>query len=358
MTLPPPISVPLPPLPAQDPNTPWPTPVWPSGPVPSGVDLEGLLDEVFDEDGPCRTTNAVVVIHKGRLIAERYAGVREFFDRDPEPVDASTPLISWSMAKSMLQSLLFTYIDEGAFSLEQPLDIPEWNTSGDPRATITLGELLAMRDGLSFSEEYDDTKPSDAIAMLFGEGRTDMAHYAASRPLLHAPGTTYSYSSGTTNIISGALRRHLGGEVAYRAALRDRLFGPLHMESALPGFDEAGTFIGSSYVHATAQDFARFGLCLLRGGVMDDQQVLSATGIHEARTPRSLDPDGLYYSSQFWVRGDDYGTFAAQGFEGQSISMSPALDLVLVRLGRTDAERFMELRNWRFKVIDAFGAAQ
>lgn len=356
MALPDTISVPLPPLPAQDPTTPWPTTVWPSGPVPEGLDLEALLDEAFDEQGPCRTTNAVVVIYKGRLIAERYAGVREFFDRDPEPVDATTPLISWSMAKSMLQTLLFTYVDEGVFSLDEPLDVPEWKQPGDPREAITLGEMLAMRDGLDFNEEYDDSKPSDAIAMLFGQGKSDVAHYAASRPLLHAPGTTYSYSSGTTNIISGALRRHLGGELAYREALHDRLFQPLHMDSALPGFDEAGTFIGSSYVHATAQDFARFGLCLLRGGVMDGKQVLSASGIKAARTPLSRDEDGLYYSSQFWVRGDDYGTFAAQGFEGQSISVSPALDLVLVRLGRTDVERFMELRNWRWRVIDAFGA--
>ena len=356
MALPAPIAVPLPALPAQDPSTPWPTPVWPTGPVPPGLDLDGLLDEVFDEEGPCRTTNAVVVIHKGRLSAERYAGVREFFDREPELVDASTPMISWSMAKSMLQSLLFTYIDEGVFALEAPLAIPEWQEAGDPRGQITLGELLAMRDGLDFNEEYDATKPSDAIAMLFGEGRADMANYAASRPLRHEPGAAYNYSSGTTNIISGALRRHLGGELAYREALRDRLFGPLHMDSALPGFDEAGTFVGSSYVHATAQDFARFGLCLLRGGVMNGQQVLSRRGIEAARIPLSQDPDGLYYSSQFWVRGDAYGTFAAQGFEGQSISVSPALDLVLVRLGRTDAERFLELRNWRWKVIDAFGA--
>jgi len=89
---------------------------------------------------------------------------------------------------------------------------------------------------------------------------------------------------------------------------------------------------------------------------MDGTQVLSRQGIEAARIPLSQDPDGLYYSSQFWVRGDAYGTFAAQGFEGQSISVSPALDLVLVRLGRTDAERFMELRDWRWKVIDAFGA--
>ena len=358
MALPPPIDVPTPPFPSQDAGTAWPTTSWPVGPIPEGLDLESLLDRAVNPDGPCRTTNAVVVIHKGRLIAERYAGNREFFDREPEPIDANSSLISWSMAKSMLQVLTFSLIAEGVFQLDAPLQIPEWSATGDPRAAITLAELLAMRDGLAFIEDYVDGATSDVIEMLFGGGKADVAHFAAYRPLAHEPGMFYNYSSGTTNIISGAIARHFGSGEAYKDELRKRLFEPLGMLSADPGFDDAGTFIGSSYVHATAQDFARFGLCLLRGGVFNGQQVISPAALEAARTPLSRDPDGLLYSMQFWLPGDAYGTFAAQGYEGQSITVCPALDVVLVRLGRTPSERFQALLDWRWSVLDAFAALE
>ncbi|MEI6701684.1 MAG: serine hydrolase [Actinomycetota bacterium] len=354
MALPLPIDVPTPPFPPQDKETAWPTSSWPIGPVPEGLDLEALLDQAFDPEGPCSTTNAVVVIHKGRLIAERYAGNREFFDRAPEPIDAASSLISWSMAKSMLQVLTFSLVAEGVFDLNAPLGIPEWSTPGDPRGDITLAELLAMRDGLNFIEDYVDGESSDVIEMLFGSGKADVAHFAADRPLAHEPGTFYNYSSGTTNIISGAIARHFGGGEAYKGELNKRLFEPLSMQTADPGFDDAGTFVGSSYVHATAQDFARFGLCLLRGGVFNGQQVIPPAAVAAARTPLSRDPDGLLYSMQFWMPGDAHGTFAAQGYEGQSITVCPALDVVLVRLGRTPSERFQALLDWRWSVLDAF----
>lgn len=357
MVLPAPIPVATPPLPKQDPTVPWPIGDWPRGTAPEGLDLEALLDVAFDEEGPCRTTNAVIVVHRGRIVAERYAGVREFFDRDPEPVDAMTPLISWSMAKSMLASIVFQLIDEGRLDRDAPAAVAAWSDPSDPRSAITLGDLLAMRDGLDFVEDYVDGGVSHVIEMLFGEGASDMAAYAANRPLKHGPGTQFNYSSGTTNIISGIVADVLGTGPTYERALEDRLFGALSMTSATASFDEAGIFVASSYVHATAQDFARFGLCLLRGGVFNEVQVIPPSGIAAARTPLSQDPDGLLYSQQFWMPGDRYGTFAAQGYEGQSITACPALDVVLVRLGRTPAERADALLAWRWSVLDAFAGA-
>ncbi len=345
-------------LPAQPAGVPWPTDEWPEGALPAGVDLEALLDQVFDDDGPLATTFAVVVVHRGRVAAERYHGALEHFDRAPTPVTASTPLLSWSMAKSMLHAVVGLLVVDGRLDLDAPATVPEWSDPADPRRAITLRHLLAMRDGLDFVEDYVDDRVSDVMQMLFGEGQPDMAHFAADRPLVAAPGTRFSYSSGTSNIISGIVARTVGPGEDYARFLHGRLFGPLGMASADPEFDEAGTWVASSYVHATARDFARFGLLYLRDGVWDGRRVVAPGWVDRARTPRSVDPtDGALYGSHWWVGDDGYGTFRCAGYEGQRIVVCPALDLVVVRLGKTPAERYPALDRWVAGVVDAFAAA-
>jgi CubicO group peptidase (beta-lactamase class C family) len=140
-----------------------------------------------------------------------------------------------------------------------------------------------------------------------------------------------------------------------RAFLADRLFGPLGMASAEPRFDAAGTWVGSSYLYATARDFARFGLLYLRDGVWDDRRLLPEGWVDSARTIRSVDPeDGWLYGHHWWVRGDDVGTFWANGYEGQMIACVPALDLVVVRLGRTPTELKPHREQFFFDVLDCF----
>ena len=144
------------PLPAQPRGTPWPDPDWADGPVPSGVDLAPLLDAAFDTDGPLARTYAVVVIHRGRLVAERYDGVIEHWDRADEPVGPDTLLLSWSMAKSMLHAAVGILVGEGRLRLDAPAPVPQWAGPTDPRRMITLQQLLEMRDGLDFAEDYVD----------------------------------------------------------------------------------------------------------------------------------------------------------------------------------------------------------
>jgi CubicO group peptidase (beta-lactamase class C family) len=344
------------PLPAQPVGTPWPTEAWPLGAVPAaGHRLTELLDQMCDDAGPLATTYAVVVVHQGRLVAECYQGQLEHFDRAPEPVTADTPLLSWSMAKSMLHATVGFLVADGVLDLDAPADVPEWAAPDDPRHAITLRDLLAMRDGLDFVEDYVDDRVSDVIAMLFGDGQADMAHFAADRGLTATPGERFNYSSGTSNIISRVVARAVGPGRPYGAFLRDQLFGPLGMTSATPRFDDAGTWIGSSYVHATARDFARFGLLYLRGGTWDGQQLLPEGWVDYARTMVSDDPvDGPYGAHWWGVAGDSRGTFRASGYEGQSITLCPALDLIVVRLGKTSAVHYPELRAWRAAMVEAF----
>ena len=221
-----------------------------------------------------------------------------------------------------------------------PFACPEWRQNGDPRSAITLRDLLAMRSGLEFCEDYIDGDSSHCIEMLFGPSSHDMAAYAASLPLEHPVGTSFNYSSGSTNIVSRVISDAYGFDrAAMQDHLRRRIFDPLGMCSATATFDDAGTFVGSSYVHATAQDYARFGLLYLRDGVWDGARVLPEGWVDYGRTATSVDEDtGLGYGAHWWVWDDAYGTFAAHGYEGQLIAVVPDLDVVVVRLGKTPAE--------------------
>jgi len=354
-----PFTAPLVPLPPQPEGVSWPTDEWSRGEIPAGVELDALIDELFDESGPMKTTFATVVIHRGRLIAERYANSIDHFDRAPEPISATTPLLSWSMAKSMMHAVVGMLVAEGKLELDAPPGVPGWDGPDDPRAAITLEDLLDMRDGLDFLEDYVDGDRSDVIHMLFGEGADDVASFAANRGLAAPPGTRFNYSSGTTNIVSAAVARAIGAGAPYEAFLNERLFAPIGIRTATARFDTAGTWIASSYVHCTAQDFARFGYLYLRNGVWDGKRVLPEGWVDHARRVRSYEAaDNNYYGAHWWLHGDQHGTFRCSGYEGQRIVVVPALDLIVVRLGKTPAAHYPDLRRWNERVITAFAAAE
>jgi CubicO group peptidase (beta-lactamase class C family) len=350
--------VPLPPQPA---GVPWPTDEWPRSapPEPVAGRLEALLDEITTDTELYGTTFAVAVVHKGQLLAERYRGVLEHWDRPHERVEPSTRLLSWSMSKSMLHALVGMLVAEGRLALDGPAPVAEWADPADPRQSVTLEHLLAMRDGLAFSEVYDDSDQSDVIEMLFGTGQADMAQFAADRPLAHPPDTVFNYSSGTSNIVSGLVARAVGPGQPYERFLQDRLFGPLGMRSADPRFDDAGTFTASSYVYATALDYLRFGLFYLRDGVWEGKRLLPEGWVDHARRVRSYDePEDRWYGAHWWVVGDDLGTFWASGYDGQSLMICPPLDLVVVRLGHSPEEHHNpNLKAWRAAMVDAFRSA-
>jgi CubicO group peptidase (beta-lactamase class C family) len=341
-------------LPPQPRDVPWPAPDpdgWPTD--PSTPELDKLVDDLIADEDRYGTTYAVLVIREGRLLVERYGGALPHFDRPPEPVTPTTPLLSWSMAKSILHAGIGVLVADGQLDLDAPAPVPAWHaTPGDARAAITLEHVLTMRDGLAFAEDYVDAGVSDVIEMLFGAGKDDVAAYAEARSLAHEPGTHFNYSSGTSNIVSAIAGRCVGGGAAFIDLLRRRVFDPLGMPSTDPRLDDAGTFIGSSYVYATARDFARFGLLYLRDGVWDGRRVLPEGWVDHARTLRSVDEEGNGYGAHWWVIDDDQGSFRASGYEGQAILICPGLDVLAVRLGRSTAEQYPALKEWRAAVVD------
>ena len=236
------------------------------------------------------------------------------------------------MAKSITHALVGILVRQGKLDIYAPAAVPEWQ--GDARREITLDQLLRMSSGLEFQEDYID-RGSDVIAMLQFDGRHDVGAFAANKPLRHPPGSVWSYASGTTNIICRILKDTVeGGASGMLRFMNDELFEPLGIRSATPKFDTSGTFIGSSYLFATPQDFARFGLLYLRGGVWDGQQILPAGWVDYARTP-TYQSDTEAYGAQWWLSPDHPGWFYCGGYDGQRILCVPQKDLVIVRCGRT-----------------------
>ena len=337
----------LPMLPGPASGIPWPTRAWPERVLPSGLDRTRFdnsiraLTELPDGNGDVQ---AVLVIHRGALVFEHYGA----------GVDADTTLQSWSMAKSILHALVGILVGDERLDPDAPVGAPEWSRSDDPRAAITIRQLLQMRSGLSFREDYVEAEGSDVMEMLWGSGRDDVAHYAASQPLLHAPGTQFSYSSGTTNILARAIGACVGGGAqGMRAFMRSRLFEPLGMHSAEPKFDAAGTWRASSFCFCTARDFARFGLLYLRDGYWEGSRLLPGGWVDDARTPTHL--TGVEgYGSHWWVDPKDPRHFYASGYRGQRILIAPERDLIVMRIGLSPNERVPELMRPLHALVEAF----
>ncbi len=304
-----------------------------------------LLGRLLAQPPELGVTLAVVVVHRGQVVVEGYG----------PSTTASTPLISWSVAKSITHAAVGVLVRDGRLDVTQPAPVASW--AGSDKSAITLQHLLEMRPGLRFVEDYVDAGISHCIEMLFGEGAEDHAAYAAALPLDHPPGTVWNYSSGTTNIVARIVGDAVGGgEEGMRQFFATELFQPIGMRSADPRFDAAGTFVGSSYVHATARDFARFGELYLRDGRWDGRQILPAGWVDHARTPTPGVPDSeqFGYGAHWWLWRDEPGSLAAHGYEGQYVIVVPSRDLVVVRLGKTPAALRPNLVEELRRIVQSF----
>ena len=329
------------PKPADFKATPWPMgDRMPDGPPSVNIDMAKLktaVDKLFIEADPKKRlyTRALLVVYDGRLIVERY-GSR---------ISQEMPLLSWSMAKSVTNALIGILVRKHKISLRAPAPVPEWQSTDDQRHAITVDQLLRMSSGLEWVEAYAEQPVSDVNIMLFL--KPDMGAYAASKPLSAQPDTVWKYSSGTANILCRMIRDVLGSREEYWAFPRRELFNKIGMRSAVWGTDASGTFIGSSYLYATARDYARFGLLFLNDGVWQGQRILSEGWVDYTTTPTPAAPKGQY-GAHFWLnRGKTsdpanrrypqlpQDTFFAMGYQGQTIAIILSHKLVIVRLGMT-----------------------
>lgn len=324
----------VPSAPALDPDAPWPEGERVDLKAPSEVDrvaLAAAVEAAFAEPDPHhrRRTRALVVVHGGRIIAERYA----------PGFDATMPLIGWSMAKMVTNALVGIAVQNGKLALADEDLLPEWR--GDERRHITLAQLLRMTSGLSFNEDYEDHS-SDVIQMLFVKG--NKAGFAAAKPLQYAPGSHWSYSGGTSNIIALILRRCFTDKSDYLRFPREHLFQPLGMRSAVLEPDEVGAFVGSSFMYASARDWARLGLLYLRDGVWQGRRLLPQGWVSYSLAPTRGAPDARY-GAHIWLKLPQSSKLGEPplpedahymlGHDQQIVVVVPSRDLVIVRLGLT-----------------------
>ena len=327
------------------------TVAWPMGDkmingFPTAIDsakLQSAIRKIFMEEDtiwPIRT-RAVVIIYSGQLIAERYA----------DGFTAKTKLSGWSMTKTVTGALTGILVKQGKLDINVPAPVTEWGNANDPRHTITIRNLLQQRAGLDFEENY--SKSSEATRMLYQ--KADMGGFTASRPLKDQPGAVFYYSSGSSNILSRIIRKTVGDSLYY-AFPYQQLFYKLGMYSAVMEPDASGTFVGSSYMYATARDWARFGLLYLNDGVFNMERILPDGWVAQSTRPAAADKKG--YGFQIWLNaGSDTSIkrypaapsdmYYADGFESQLIFVIPSKKLVVVRLGLTqhnnfDGNRFLQ----------------
>lgn len=319
------------------PVEPLPDEPWPYGrgglanPLPANIDyaqLQAAVASAFTEnrDGP-RNTTSLLVVHRGQLIAEQYA----------LGVTAESPVLGWSMTKTVTAMLIGLLVDQGVLDLQQTSLFPEWQN--DERASIRLVDILQMASGLKFNEDYLGL--SDASAML--NLKADMAAFARAKPLAATPGTRFNYATGDTLMLSKLVRDAAGGDLQSSYDFYQRsLFHKLDIHSAFIEFDASGTFVGGAYGYMTPRDWARLGLFYLNGGRWKDQQILSPQWMEFALTPS---PSADFYAAQLWINSNGFEwpglpsqLYHFNGHQGQLVLILPEHDLVIVRTGVTEDE--------------------
>ncbi|MEC3910203.1 serine hydrolase [Sphingobium sp. CR2-8] len=299
--------------------------------------LRAAIDPLFTDD--MGDTRALLVMRDGEVIAERYA---PGFGPDSK-------LLSWSIAKSVTAVLVGLMVADGRLALDSPVPVAAWSQPGDPRGGITLRQLLQMRSGLDHVEDGEPITSGDTPRMLFMGGAQDMRAYAEAKPQAHAPGAVFSYSTGSSIILSDLMTRMLTGSAdpdvrrrAMQTFIDGRLKAPGKLPSLTPEYDAAGTMIGGSFLHMTARDYGRFGELLRNHGRSPNgHQILPEKWVDFMRSPSPRNPA---YGAHLWLNREGgesalmpelapASLFGCIGHNGQYILISPSQRLTVVRIG-------------------------
>ncbi len=338
-------------------------PVWPIGEsvefseIPAEVNRKKLADVIeaaFQESKTetLKNTQAVVIVYQDKLIAEKYEN----------QFTASTPILGWSMSKSVTNALVGILVKEKGLDIMKPAPVASWRGAEDPRGKITIDHLLRMSSGLEFEEVYAPFK--DATHMLY-ESKS-MADYAESKPLQAEPDKKWYYSSGTANIIARIIQDSVGGTLSDTITFtRERLFNRIGMHSAIIEPDASGSLVGSSYMYATARDWARFGVFIKNDGVWNGERILPEGWVKYSTTPTPMAPMGEY-GAQFWLNAGEKGnpgnrkfpslptdTIFLHGYNYQIVAIIPSRDLIIVRMGVTQDKTHWDEEGFIRQVLES-----
>jgi CubicO group peptidase (beta-lactamase class C family) len=291
--------------------------------------LNTAVANAFDKEKEIKKrTRSLLVIYKDKIIAEKY----------DTGFDKNSKLLGWSMTKSITATMFGILEKKGKFNIDDPAPIPEW--ANDKRKLITTSDLLHMNSGLQWEENYSTI--CDATKMLFQA--EDMTRTQLEKPAAFKPNTHWNYSSGTTNLLSGILRKQFKTHQEYLDFWYSALIDKIGMNSMVVETDMAGNYVGSSYGWATTRDWSKFGLLYLHKGNWNGEQILDENWVKYTATQTNT--SNGRYGGHFWLNTSGYfpdvprDMYYCSGFQGQMVAIIPSLDLVIVRMGLTEEPDF------------------
>lgn len=291
--------------------------------------LRAALGSAFDPKGVvAKRSRSVIVIYKGKIIAERYA----------LGFSKKSKFLGWSMTKSITATLFGILEKQNRFDITKPAPIAQWQN--DERKNITTKDLLNMNSGLEWNEDYETI--SDATTMLFNS--RDMSRVQLEKSAEYKPGEHWNYSSGTSNLLSAILRKQFRTQQQYLDFWYSALIDRIGMHSMIVETDMAGNYVGSSYAWATTRDWAKFGLLYLNKGNWNGDQLFDRKWLDFVTTPTNGSQGK--YGGHFWLNKAGFlpnvprDTYSCNGFQGQRVFIIPSKDLVVVRLGLTEGRKF------------------
>ncbi|MBS0315230.1 MAG: serine hydrolase [Proteobacteria bacterium] len=320
---------------------------WPTGDLAAkpkqNIAVALAVKGAFGADyGNGARTIAVLAVQDGKIAAESYA-------------KGFGPRISnrtWSVAKSISGTLVGIAVKQRLLDPRLSARVPEWEpTAFDPRAAITLDNLLRMASGL-----HSDTAGNRTDALYMGA--TTVTQETTHWPLEAAPGTRFRYANNDILLAIRSLRTALNDDTRYLAFPRTELFDRIGMAHTVAETDWQGNFILSSQVWSTARDLARLGLLWLNDGVWQGERILPEGWVKYMTTPSGPQPaDGPGYGATLWLFGPKQGlpegSYAAQGNRGQYIMVVPSKKLVIVRRGEDPAGSPFDIAKFSADVIAA-----
>lgn len=318
-------------------TVPWPMgDLLPTTPLPAGIDtakLRRATDAAFAN--PDGLTAAFVVVHRGRIVAERY----------DNGANKDMQLESWSMGKSITGTLVGLLVQQGALRLEDPAPVPEWRrAANDPRAAIRVMDLMRMSSGLRFSRGSPEDIPGYHDHDLIYTGAIDAFQFVTTRPLQFEPNTFGRYRN-TDPLTLGLIIRDAvtkRGE-EYLTWPQRALFDKLGIRRQVLETDPYGNFLLSGYDYGTARNWARIGMLYLNDGVWNGERLLPPGFVKFVATPAPAWRDSSY-GGMVWVnaRGQwklPKDAFAFRGAGGQETYVVPSRDMVVVRMGHFPGSR-------------------
>ena len=318
-------------------TTPWPMgDVLSDVPWPSEIDMEKVEEALDIGFGPAEArTLGLVVTYKGRILGERYG----------EGIDIHTPLESWSMTKSLTGTLMGVLIEQGTYELWQPAPVPEWQEPGDPRQEIRIGDIMRMSSGIKINAPSDPDYDRDIYAdhYYLYTATSNSYEWAATRPQEWPPNTIGRYRNTDPVLTSYLIRLGVEGRGQdYHSFPQHDLFDKIGIRDGLIETDPQGNFLGQGLAFMPARDWARLGNLYLQDGVWDGERILPEGYVEYASTlaPTWVSDGRLQYGGAFfWVNGQGSqglpeSAYSMRGAGGQSTTIIPTHDLVVVRLGK------------------------